>query len=185
MARANGAPTGSHSAGSGAGRRLPANQVRILDVLARVPAVRDQLFAAVEAIPAPFGPQAVEAAQNSANADERNRVSALERNVEILINWTEELASRALSEGQRLAVISANPDGPPWERLAALGVLPQATARRWYDARYVRNRLSHGYPLDSWEPLCEAVSILLNEHDNYLVPLYEWATATGILPPAT
>ena len=162
MARAKG---GLQAASGGTTpRRASKNQRRITTILGAVPPAREQLFAAVEAVGSPFSPKALETAALSADAAQRNNVSAIERNVEKLINYMEELASRGLDEGQQLGTVKPA-KGHPSERLAALGVISTAVATRLLEARQTRNELGHAYPPQMWRGLYAAVNIVLDELD--------------------
>ena len=83
---------------------------------------------------------------------ERNRVTVIERQYEVLLNWVHELAARALAEGQRLGVVDRSP-GHPWERLAALGVITHESAERLQQAKELRDILAHAYPPANWTTL--------------------------------
>jgi hypothetical protein len=113
----------------GASRQLSKNQRRILTVLKDVPLAREQLIVAMEDISSTFELDALSAAAGSPDPRERNKVSTVERQAEALINWMNELASRALGEGVRIEAI-AKGSGSPWQRLADLGVITRSSAER-------------------------------------------------------
>jgi uncharacterized protein YutE (UPF0331/DUF86 family) len=165
------------------GHRPSKGQRRIGAILRDIPAVREQLLVAIEG----FGPDFTEgpfvAAAQSSDALERNRVTVVERLYEVLLNWQHEFAARALAEGQRLGVVDKSP-GPPWERLAALGVIPRESAARLQDAWDLRNILAHAYPPANWKTLHEGVLALLDGLDPYLIRIERWVYEEEILPPA-
>jgi hypothetical protein len=181
MARAKGKVQGA--VGQAAPQRASKNQRRITTILSAVPSAREQLFAAVEAVGSPFSPEALGAAAVSADVAQRNNVAAIERNVEKLINYMEELAARGLNEGQRLGTVKPT-IGQLWARMVALDIISSAAAARLLEAKETRNDLGHAYPPQMWRGLYKAVNIVLGELDGYLMSYRDWAVQTGILPPA-
>jgi hypothetical protein len=130
-----------------------------------------------------FELDALIAAAQSDDPRERNKVAVIEREVDVLVNWLEELAARALDEGARLGTVEAA-EGRPWERLAALGVLSAGAAARLREAKDTRNELDHAYPPQSWHAVHDAADVVLGELDGYLTRFRDWAVRRGILPAA-
>ncbi len=145
--------------------------------------MREQLLETVKGFGSDFAEERFLAAVHSLDVHERNRVMLIERQYEVLLNWLDELAARALAEGQRLGVVDKSPDHP-WERLAALGVISHESAARLQDAWDLRNILAHAYPPANWKTLHESVLVLVDELDPYLAGFERWAYAEEILPPA-
>lgn len=162
-------------------RRLSKNQRRLNTILQKIPGAREQLLVAIEEFPPDFDLDALVAAAQSPDARERNKVSVIEREYEVLLNWLNELAARALAEGQRLGVVEKAP-GDPWERLAALGAISARSATRLQEAMDMRNDLGHSYPPAAWRALHEGVRTLLSELDRYLDRVARWAAEEDILP---
>ncbi|MGH2948640.1 MAG: hypothetical protein ACRDPC_20685 [Solirubrobacteraceae bacterium] len=167
----------------GGGGRLSKNQRRIVTVLAHIPAARDQLLAAMEDVGPAFELDALIAAAESDDPRERNRVAVIERQVDVLVNWLEELAARALDEGVRRGAVERT-QGQPWERLTGLGVMSAATAARLREAKDTRNDLDHAYPPQSWRALHDAANVVVDELDDHLTRFRGWAVQSGILPRA-
>lgn len=111
---------------------------------------------------------------------ERNKVAVIERELDVLIAYLEELASRGLAEVRRKDP-SFPSDGHPWERLAELKVISQASATRLQNVKDMRNELAHAYPPASWRSLRQAVETLLDELDRYKVKVADCLTAQGVL----
>lgn len=162
-------------------RRLSKNQRRLNTILQKIPGAREQLLVAMEEFPPDFDLEALVAAAQSPDARERNKVAVVEREYEVLLNWLDELAARALAEGHRLGVVEKAP-GHPWERLAALGVISHRSATRLQEAIDMRDDLGHSYPPTAWRALHEGVRTLLSELDRYLDRLACWAAEEDILP---
>lgn len=141
---------------------------------------REQMLVSMEDIAQDFDFDAFVAAARSDDARERNKVAAVERNFEVLLNWLDELAARALSEGQRLGVIEQQ-SGYPWNRLVALGVISKPSAERLQEAKEMRDMLGHGYPPQRWQALHEGVQTLMKELDSYVDRVGSWAHDQGIL----
>jgi len=165
------------------GRRLSRNQRRIATVLGRIPAAREQLLAAMEDVSPAFELDALIAAAESDDPRERNKVAVIEREVDVLITWLEELAARTLDEGVRLGAVERTL-GRPWERLAVLGVISATAAARLREAKDTRNDLDHAYPPQSWRAVHDAANVVVDELDDYLRRFREWAVRSDILPPA-
>jgi hypothetical protein len=119
---------------------------RLNHILERVPIAREQLLAAIEDLVPDFDVAAIQAAAQSPDPRERNKVAVIECELDILISYMEELASRGLAEVQRLdpAVRST---GPVWERLAELRVISKPVAIRLQNVKDMRNELAHAYPV--------------------------------------
>jgi uncharacterized protein YutE (UPF0331/DUF86 family) len=158
-------------------------QRRIVTILREVPGAREQLLVAMEGFGSDFGEEAFIAAARAPDAGERNRVAVVERQYEVLLNWSHELAARGLAEGQRLGVVDRSP-GHPWERLAELGVISHTSAERLQVAKELRDALGHAYPPANWKTLHEGVLVLVDELDRYITRFARWAIDAEILSPA-
>jgi uncharacterized protein YutE (UPF0331/DUF86 family) len=156
-------------------------QRRINTILQEIPTVREQLLVTMEGFGAGFAEDEFVAAAHSPNVYERNGVTVIERLYEVLVNWLHELAARGLAEGQRLGVVDKSP-GPPWERLAALGVISHESASRLQRVKELRDILGHAYPPANWRTLHEGVLILVDELDPYVASFARWAYDEEILP---
>lgn len=143
--------------------------------------MREQLLATLEEFGQEFEQERFLAAARSPHVSERNTVTVVERLYDVLLNWLHELAARGLAEGQRLGVVDKAP-GPPWQRLAELGVISHASSERLQDAKELRDLLAHAYPPANWRDLHGGVQVLVDELDRYLVALQRWLAAEGILP---
>lgn len=170
--------TGS-SGGRGSARRTK-GQKRLDHILERVPVAREQLLAAIDDLAPSFGVAAIQEAAQSADPRERNKVAVIERELDVLIAYMEELAARGLAEAQRLDKAARGADSP-WERLAELRVISKATATRLQNIKDMRNELAHAYPPVSWRALHQAVEALLAELDAYKVKIADWLAAGGVL----
>jgi hypothetical protein len=155
-------------------------QRRIATILKEIPGTREQLLVAMEEFAPDFDEGVFVSAAQSPDARERNKVAVVEREYEVLLNWLHELAARALAEGLRLGVVDKS-DGPPWERLAALGAISHASAERLQEAREMRDALGHAYPPANWKALHEGVLVLAGELDRYLARFERWTRAEGIM----
>lgn len=155
-------------------------QKRLNHVLERVPVAREQLLAAIEDLAPDFDVAAIQAAAQSSDPRERNRVAVIERELDILIAYMEELASRGLAEAQRLDP-TVRSTGSAWERLAELRVISKPAATRLQNVKDMRNELAHAYPPVSWRALHQAVEALLEELDPYKVKLADWLQQRGVL----
>jgi hypothetical protein len=171
--------------GDSGSRRLSKSQRRILTILKGVQPAREQLIAAMEDISSTFDLDTLSTAAESPDPRERNKVSAVERQSEMLINWMNELGLRILDEGLRIGALTVKGSGSPWQRLADLGVITQPSAERLREAKDTRNGLGHAYPPESWRALHAAVNIVLAELDGYIAHLHAWAVQENVLPPAT
>ncbi len=158
-------------------------QRRLEHVLGRIPAAREQLLAAIDDLGPSFTVAAIQSAAQSGDPRERNKVAVIERELDVLIVYMEELASRGLAEGQRLDALPKSP-GRPWDRLAELGVISAAAATRLQNIKDMRNELAHAYPPVSWRALHSAAEALLDELDRYKAAVAEWLDGRGILPGA-
>lgn len=155
-------------------------QKRLNHVLERIPFAREQLLAGVEDLAPDFDVAAIQAAAQSSDPRERNKVAVIERELDILIAYMEELASRGLAEAQRLDP-TVRSTGFPWERLAELRVISKPSATRLQNVKDMRNELAHAYPPVSWRALHQAVETLLEELDAYKVKLADWLQQGGVL----
>ena len=155
-------------------------QKRLDHVLERIPGTREQLLAAIEDLAPSFDVAAIQTAAQSADPRERNKVAVIERELDVLIAHMEELASRGLTEAQRLDR-TVQGTGSPWERLAELRVISKPVATRLQNVKDMRNELAHAYPPVSWRALHQAVETLLAELDPYKVKLAEWLEERGVL----
>lgn len=170
---------GSAAAAGGPPRRTK-GQKRLEHILGAIPAVREQLLAAVDDLAPDFTPAAIQSAAQAPDPRERNKVAVIERELDVMIAYLEELAVRAIAEGQRLGRVSKEPGGP-WERLAELGVISAASATRLQNVKEMRNELAHAYPPLSWRSLHRAVETLLAELDRYKVRVADWMEESEIL----
>jgi uncharacterized protein YutE (UPF0331/DUF86 family) len=155
-------------------------QKRLERILEEIPAAREQLLAAIDDLAPQFDVAAIQEAMQSGDPRERNKVAVIERELDVLIAYLEELASRGLAEGQRLGVV-AKDAGHSLERLAELGVISRASATRLQNVKDMRNELAHAYPPVSWRALHRAVESLLAELDSYKVKVSDWFEERGIL----
>lgn len=127
-----------------------------------------------------FERDAFVAAARSGDARERNKVAAVERDFEVLLNWVHELASRGLAEAQRVGRVE-RAAGHPWDRLAELGAISRAMAQRLQEAKELRDALGHAYPRTTWELVHDAVESLLRDLDAYVDGFGRWAREAEIL----
>ncbi len=171
---------GAGASGSGPARGRSKGQKRLERILREIPAAREQLLVAIEDLSPQFDVAAIQEAMQSGDPRERNKVAVIERELDVLIAYLEELASRGLSEGQRIDVVPRG-TGHPVERLAELSVISQAAAQRLQDIKEMRNQLAHAYPPASWRSLHQAVEALLAELDGYKVKVADWLESSGIL----
>jgi len=173
------------SAGEGTPTNPPARrtkgQKRLEHILEAIPAVREQLLAALDDLAPDFTAAAIQSAAQAPDPRERNKVAVIERELDVLIAQLEELAARALAEGQRLGTVPKGA-GSPWQRLAELGVISDASATRLQDVKDMRNELAHAYPPTSWRALHRSVETLLAELDRYKVRVSDWLDESGIGP---
>lgn len=161
--------------------RRTKGQKRIESILAAVPKAREQLLAAIDDLGPVLTVDAIQSAAQNPDPRERNKVAVIERELDVLVAYLEELATRALAEGQRLGTVPKE-KGQPWRRLAELEVIPASAAQRLQDTKEMRNELAHAYPPTSWRALHDAVEILLAELDRYKVKVSEWMVEVGVLP---
>lgn len=160
--------------------RSTKGQKRLDHVIQRIPLAREQLLTAIDDLAPNFDIAAIRAAAQSADPRERNKVAVIERELDILIAYMEELASRGLAEVQRLDP-TLRSTGSAWERLAELRVISESVATRLQNVKDMRNELAHAYPPVSWRALHQAVETLLGELDRYKVKLAEWLQQRGVL----
>jgi uncharacterized protein YutE (UPF0331/DUF86 family) len=161
-------------------QRASKGQRRITAILRELPDAREQLIVAMDGFGVDFDEVEFIAASRSRDARERNRVAVVERQYEVLLNWLHELAARGLAEAQRLGVVDKS-QGPPWRRLAELGVISYESAERLQEAREIRDALAHAYPPASWKTLHEGVLVLVDEIDPYVASYARWASEEGML----
>lgn len=175
--------SGGASSGASAGgpARRTKGQKRLEHILEAIPATREQLLAALDDLAPDFTAAAIQSAAQAPDPRERNKVAVIERELDVLIAYLEELASRALAEGQRLGAVPMG-SGSPWQRLAELEVISGAGATRLQNVKDMRNELAHAYPPTSWRALHRAVETLLSELDRYKVRVSDWLEESGILP---
>ena len=160
--------------------RRTKGQKRLEHLLEQIPIAREQLLAAVDDLAPRFTVSAIQEAAQSGDPRERNKVAVIERELDVLIAYLEELASRGLAEAQRLDANSRGA-GPPWERLAELRVISKATATRLQNVKDMRNELAHAYPPVSWRALHQTTETLLADLDNYKVKVADWLEERGVL----
>jgi uncharacterized protein YutE (UPF0331/DUF86 family) len=155
-------------------------QKRLDHIFERIPIAREQLLAAIDDLAPTLTVDAIKGAAQSRDPRERNKVAVIERELDVLIAYLEELASRGLAEVQRLDP-AARGAGSAWERLAELRVISKAVATRLQNVKDMRNELAHAYPPVSWRALHQAVETLLAELDPYKVKLGDWLEEKGTL----
>jgi uncharacterized protein YutE (UPF0331/DUF86 family) len=160
--------------------RRTKGQLRLNHILERMPAAREQLLAAIDDLAPSFTVDAIREAAQSGDPRERNRVAVIERELDVLISYMEELASRGLTEARRVDP-AARGDGSPWERLATLGVISGAAADRLENIKDMRNELAHAYPPVSWRALHRSTEALLDELDGYKAKVADWLVESGVL----
>ncbi|MEX2448806.1 MAG: HepT-like ribonuclease domain-containing protein [Solirubrobacterales bacterium] len=165
-------------------RRRTKGQKRLEHVLGQIPVAREQLLAAIDDLAPSFTVPAIQEAAQSGDPRERNKVAVIERELDVLIAYLEELASRGIAEALRLDPTSRGA-GPAWERLAELRVISKATATRLQNVKDMRNELAHAYPPISWRALHRTTETLLAELDSYKVKCAGWLVERGVLPPDT
>lgn len=170
---------GGGTADGGSARKTK-GQKRLERILEQIPIAREQLLAALEDLGWQFTVDAIKGAMQSGDPRERNKVAVIERELDVLIAYLEELASRGLAEGQRIGAVDPRA-GRPWEALAELQVISATGANRLENVKDMRNELAHAYPPVSWRALHQAVEILLAELDGYVVKVSDWLDAQGIL----
>jgi hypothetical protein len=132
---------GQRTADSAGGRRRSKGERRIASVLAYLPPAREQLVAAMDEFGDDFDVDELAAAAAS-HARERNKVAALERDFEVLVNWLDELAARGVAEALRRGA-TETPAGTSFERLHAAGAISRRAAQRLNELRWVRDELQH------------------------------------------
>lgn len=147
--------------------------MRLERIFEQIPVAREQLLVAVEDLGPSFDVAAIQAAMQSGDPRERNKVAVVERELDVLIAYLEELASRGLAEGRRLDVVPAGA-GRAFDQLADLGVITEAAAQRLTDVKDLRNQLAHAYPPANWRSLHQAVEVLRVEMDSYIVKVADW-----------
>lgn len=162
-------------------RRRSKNQKRLDTTIEAIPRAREQLSVAIEDLGTEFTATAIQAAADSPDPRERNKVSVIERQLQALVDWLEELAARSLAEGRRLGMVPKGA-GHPWQRLADLGVISQRSATRLQDIKETRDEVVHVYPLIAWRILHQSVEDLLGGLDDYRVKVIDWLRETAILP---
>lgn len=163
-------------------RRPNKNERRIATILARLPLAREQLLVAVEGFGTDFDLDAFVAAASSDDAVQRNRVAVIEREVDVLVNLMEELASRALVEARAHGAVDKT-DASVWEELAATGVISASSAAALRESKDTRNELDHFYPPLSWKVVHEAARVVMRELDPYITKLSDWMRDIGIAMP--
>lgn len=154
-------------------------QKRIAYIIERIPVAREQLLAAIDDLGPSFTTAAVQDAAQSGDPRERNKVAVIERELDVLIAYLEELASRGIAEGKRMQVVQAG-SGHAWDLLAEFRVIPKASAERLQNVKDMRNELAHAYPPLSWRALHSATGILLTELDSFTVRVSDWLSENGI-----
>lgn len=167
------------SSGGGAPHRRTKAERRIAAVLSYVPPAREQLLAAIEDVGGGFTVgQLVAAATGDARA--RNRIAALERDFELLVNWLEELAARGLAEAQRRGAVEKT-TGTAFERLADARAISKRSAERLSAIRAIRDDLQHAYTPEQMAPLLHSgVAVLLDELDRFVDRYEKWARGGGL-----
>jgi|GEM_PF-1932651 len=164
---------------AGGAPRKGKGQIRIERILAEIPGAREQMTVGIEDLGPTFDRQTIERAMQSGDPREKNKVAVIERELDVLISYLDELAKRSLAEGQRLGV-AAKGSGHAMDRLVELGAIARGTADRLSSVKEMRNQLAHSYPPMAWRALCEAVETLLSELDHFVVRLARWLRENGI-----
>lgn len=159
------------------------NEKRIATILARLPLAREQMIVAMEEFGADFEIDAFIAAAEHDDPSQRNKVAVIEREIDLLTNLLEELAARTISEGRRLGAIDGNA-AHPWTQLAAEKVIPISMAEKLREAKDTRNDLDHFYPPTSWKAVHHATQIVIDQLDDYVARVVDWARDIGIGIPA-
>jgi len=154
-------------------------QIRIERILAEIPGAREQMMVGIEDLGPTLDKEAIETAMRSGDPREKNKVAVIERELDVLISYVDELAKRSLAEGQRLGVV-AKGSGHALDRLVELGAVARGTADRLTSVKEMRNQLAHAYPPMAWRALCEAVETLLAELDHFVVGLAKWLRENGV-----
>lgn len=154
-------------------------QKRIAHIIERIPVAREQLLAAIDDLGPSFTTAAVQDAAQSGDPRERNKVAVIERELDVLIAYLEELALRGIAEGKRMQVVQAG-SGHAWDLLAEFRVIPKASAERLQNVKDMRNELAHAYPPLSWRALHSATGILLTELDSFTVRVSDWLSENDI-----
>ena len=160
--------------------RRTKGQKRLDHILNRIPIAREQLLVAIEDLAPTLTVETIKEAAQSSDPRERNKVAVIERELDVLIAYLDELASRGLAEAQRRNP-SIGGNGTPWERLAELQVISAAAASRLQNVKEMGNELAHAYPPVSWRALHQAVEILLEDLDSYKVKVADWLVDQGVL----
>jgi hypothetical protein len=155
-------------------------QIRIERILAEIPGAREQMTVGIEDLGPTFDKQAIERAMRSGDPREKNKVAVIERELDVLISYVDELTKRSLAEGQRLGVATKG-NVPAMDRLVEVGALAKGTADRLRSVKEMRNQLAHAYPPAAWRALCQAVETLLAELDHVVVGLARWLRENGIV----
>jgi uncharacterized protein YutE (UPF0331/DUF86 family) len=162
------------------GRRPSKGELRIASILAYIPPAREQLVAAMEPFGEGFQLERLTAAARG-DAKARNRVAALERDFELLVNWLDDLATRGLAEAMRGGAVERTA-GTGFERLKAAGVISARSAERLGTLRGLRDDLQHAYaPHTKSALLHHGVPALLAELDRFIDRYERWAKRIGVL----
>lgn len=162
-------------------RRRSRGERRITSVLAAIPAAREQLIAAMDEFGHDFDIEALTAAAGG-DPTARNKVAALERDFELLVNWLDELAARGLVEAKRLGALERS-TGTNFERLRAAGAISARSAERLNGLRGLRDDLQHSYVPESKAALLHrGVVALVDELDRYIDRYDRWVRRVGVLP---
>lgn len=164
------------------GHRPSKNERRIATILLRLPLAREQLLVAMEGFGQDFDLDAFVAAAGSQDATQRNRVAVIEREVDVLVNLLEELASRALAEARARGAVDRS-DGGAWEQLAAAGVISDSSAAALRESKDIRNELDHFYPPLNWRVVHQAAGVVMRELDPYVTKLSDWMAEIGVAGP--
>jgi uncharacterized protein YutE (UPF0331/DUF86 family) len=169
----------NENAGSSGSEKSTKSQKRIAHIIERIPVAREQLLAAIDDLGPAFTIAAVQEAAQSGDPRERNKVAVIERELDVLIAYLEELASRGISEAKRMQAVQVD-SGHTWDRLAELHVISKASAGRLQNVKDMRNELAHAYPPLSWRALHNATEILLDELDSFTVRISDWLSENGV-----
>ena len=110
-----------------------------------------------------FDAEEFQAAFNSEDPDELNRVKSVERGVDQLYNYAAELAAFGLELAELRGRHDETNARRDLEQLARLGVISMARARRLQRLRELRRLLVHDYATAMAEQVHEAAKILRSE----------------------
>jgi uncharacterized protein YutE (UPF0331/DUF86 family) len=120
-------------------------------------------------------------AASSTDPRERNKLAVVERVFEELVNWTDELAERALAEARRRNLGPKSP-GPPYAALVEQGVISRGLAEQLEQAKDLRDVFQHGYPPRDWDAAHAVITALPRQLDRFIDGYARWLEGLGLLP---